>query len=110
MEKELQAMKDFGVYGAIKIDDSEENHHRDALPAMWVQRPRGAEIRCRLVCTGCYQETTDTGDAYANTPLLINLKLLLRTGLAKNYNLPERTTNDDGVFDVTAFLDSDRAK
>lgn len=52
---------------------------------MWVKRPNGAEIRCQLVCKGCYQETTDKDDTYSSTPLLISLKLLLRIGPTKKY-------------------------
>lgn len=33
-----------------------------------------------------HQETVDTDDGYASTPLLINLKLLLLVGLSKRYN------------------------
>lgn len=51
---------------------------------MWVKRPNGTGIWCRLVCKGRYQETTDKDDTYANTPLFISLKLLLLIGLTKN--------------------------
>lgn len=53
---------------------------------MWVKRPKGAEFPCRLVCKGCYKATTDRGDAYASTPLLITLNLLILIGLTKNYS------------------------
>lgn len=33
---------------------------------MWVKKPDGAEIRCRLGCKGCYQETTYKDDTYAS--------------------------------------------
>lgn len=38
------------------------------LPTMRVNRPNGAEVRCRLACKGCYQEAIDMGDTYASTP------------------------------------------
>lgn len=84
MKKALQARQDFGVYGKVKINDSEKNDDRYMLPTMWDKRSKGADIRCRLDCKGCYQDTTDKDDTYANTTLLISLKVLLLIGLAKN--------------------------
>lgn len=34
---------------------------------------------------GIYQETTDKGDTYSSTPLLISWKVLVLIGLTKNY-------------------------
>lgn len=37
MKKELQAMNEFGVYV--------ERYLLEALPTMWVKRPKGAEVQ-----------------------------------------------------------------
>lgn len=50
METELQAMKDFGVYGDVSTSGNKERYLADALPKMWVTRPKGIASRCRLVC------------------------------------------------------------
>lgn len=87
MKKELQQdIKDFGVYNEVQVSGADDACYQGALPTLWVKRPKGAEIRCRLVRKGCYKESTDTDDTYADTPLLIILKLLLfLIDLTKNY-------------------------
>lgn len=54
------------------------------MSTMWVKRPMGAELRCRVVCKGCCQATTDKDDAYASTTLLMSLNLLLLIGLTES--------------------------
>lgn len=87
MKKELQAMKDFGMYDEVSVNDLGENYNRGALPTMWIKRPKGTDVRCRLVCKSCYQEKLDKGDTYASAPLLITLNLLLFVGLVMDYGL-----------------------
>lgn len=82
MKKELQAIRDFGVYG--EVIDRGQGYSSDAVPTIWAKRPKGSEVRCRLVCKGCYQETLHKGDTNAS-PLLINQKLLLLVDLTKNF-------------------------
>lgn len=73
-------MKDFADNEEVELRDGGDNYYADALPTMWVKRPKGAEVRRRLVCKGCDQETIDKDDTYASTPLLISLKLRLVVG------------------------------
>lgn len=47
-------------------------------------RPKGVEVRCRLMCKGCYQDTVDKGGAYTSIPLLIILKLLRLIDLSRS--------------------------
>lgn len=62
-----------------------------------MKRREDDEIRCKLVCKGCYKDSIENDDTYASTPLLINLKLRLLIGLSKNYRF--------NFYDVsTAFL------
>lgn len=77
MMEELQAMTESGIYDEVQISVLGENLYRGALPTTWAKRPKDTEVRCQLVCKGCYQETTHTGDTCANTPLLISSKQLL---------------------------------
>lgn len=79
-------MKDFGVYRGVQASQADARYGRDALPIMWVKRPKGAEVCCRLVCNGCYQETLDKGDTDSSTPPLISLKLFLSIGLTNMYS------------------------
>lgn len=53
---------------------------------------RGTEVRCRLMCHGCYQETTDKGDTYTSTPLLVSLKLCLLLRLGSTRRAPPPST------------------
>lgn len=73
-DKELRAMRDFGVYEEVQFSDADARYYQGALPTMWVKRPRGVPV--------FYQKTTDKGETYASTPL----KLVLLTGLLKGYS------------------------
>lgn len=53
-EKELQAMKVFGVYDKMSTRRNREHRISGALPTMWAKRPEGAEVRCEaLAVAGC---------------------------------------------------------
>ncbi len=88
MTTEMNSMKNFDVYEEVAADQLLPEQIRDALPTMWVKKAKGAEVRCRLVCKGCYEETPDKDDVYASTPLLTSLKILLivaQPGATKSY-------------------------
>lgn len=58
IKEELQAMKDLGVYDDASTRGDNRLYLSEELPTMWVERSEGAEVRCRRVPKGCYQETT----------------------------------------------------
>lgn len=91
-------MQDFGIHDEVHTTGSNAQYLTDALPTLWVKRPRGSEVRRRVVVRkGCYQEMFDKDGTNASTPPLINLKLILFFGLSKNYHF--------NCYDVgTAFL------
>lgn len=80
-------MWDFGVYGAVHMFGENSQYLADALHLMWVKKPKGGEVCCRLVCKGCDQDSVHKDNTYSKKSLLINLKLLVVVGLSKNYNL-----------------------
>lgn len=71
--RELQAKRDFNLFVEVSTTDEYEQRYFNALPTMWVKRPKGAEMRYRLSSKCCYQETLDRYDTYASTPQLISL-------------------------------------
>lgn len=98
MQKELQAMKELGVYNEVHATSGNYHTLTEALPTLWVQRPSGDEICCRLLYKGCYQYSMDKGDTYAINRLLISLKLFLLIGLSNNrrFNYDISTASMDG--------------
>lgn len=80
-------MKDFGIYDEISSGGENERHLADALPRLWVERPKGAEVCCRLACNRRYKGNVDRGDAYASTLLPASLNLLSLVGLPKKYSV-----------------------
>lgn len=83
MHQELQARKGCGgVCGGVHTIVRKYRYLVEALPTLCYKCAKGSEVRCSLVCKGRYQDTTDKGDIYASTPLLIGLKLLLHTNVA----------------------------
>lgn len=46
MKKELQAMKDFGVYDEVHNTSDNDHTLTGAVPTMWVKRPKRVVIAC----------------------------------------------------------------
>lgn len=65
-------MKDFGIFDETNTSNGNKRWFSDALPIMRVKRSKGADVRCRLVCKACYQDTVDKDDNYAGKLALIN--------------------------------------
>ena len=84
MDKEMNSMRDFGVYEEVKVDELPPEKVASAISTKWVKRFKGDSVRCRLVARG-FDQVSDADDNFASTPSLVTLKLLLLLAITKNW-------------------------
>ena len=50
---------------------------------MWVNRPKGDDVRARIVAKGYTEQIEDQDEVYASTPLFAVLRILLALSMAR---------------------------
>ena len=53
------------------------------IESMWVNRPKGDDVRARIVAKGYTEQIEDQDDVYASTPLFAVLRILLALSMAR---------------------------
>ena len=90
MMKEMDSMKNFGVYDEVKVDDCTQEQIDGALDCRWVKVWKSEdELRCRVVVRGCFQnvEKSEEDNLFASMPSLVTMRLLLCMALARNWGI-----------------------
>ena len=103
MNKEMTSIKDFDVYEEKLITECTSEQLENAISTKWVKRAKGDGVKCR-VCVRGYDQEVDPDDAYASTPSLITLKLLLTLAVARTYLLETSALRFSTHFSQTKFL------
>ena len=75
MDKEMTAMKSFGVYEEVDPTTVDAETIRSAVTTRFEARGQGDELRCRLVAQDYWREIADRDETYASTPLLTTVTL-----------------------------------
>ena len=68
MRKEIQSVKDFDVYDEVLSTLLSQEQLRACIPCRWVHRPKGLDVKSRVVVKGYKQLTEDKDDTFASTP------------------------------------------
>eukprot|EP00438_Fugacium_kawagutii_P032978 Skav223888 [mRNA] locus=scaffold1226:690731:692230:- [translate_table: standard] len=80
----MASIKNFEVYEEYLTSECTPEQLQNAISTKWVKRPKGGEVKCR-VCVRGFDQQLDPDDAYASTPSLITLRLLLTLAVVHNW-------------------------
>ena len=86
MQKEMESMKNFGVYEETTADQLTAVELKGVIKTRWVLLWKGEDVKARLVAKGYTQDVTDI-DTYASTPLLCSFKILLLIALSRKWRV-----------------------
>ena len=81
MKKEIQQMKEQGVYTEMDGNTLSTEQWSNIVESRWLLRPKQQEVRARMVAKGYTENTSDNDLIYASTPLFCILRILLTMAL-----------------------------
>ena len=85
MKKEIKSIRDFDVYEEVDANTLTPEQLKACIPTRWVHRPKGLEVKSRVVVKGYKQLIEDKDDTFASTPSFVTLKLLLTLALSRHW-------------------------
>ena len=80
MMKEMNSMKEFGVYDEVLVKDCTEEQVNETLDCRWVKVWKiEIDLRCRVVVRGCCQnvEKNEEDNLFASTPSLVTMSMAM---------------------------------
>ena len=87
MKKEIQQMKEQGVYTEIDGTTLTTEQWSNIVESRWVLRPKQQEVRARMVAKGYTENISDNDLIYASAPLFCILRILLTMALSNNWSV-----------------------
>ena len=88
-ERELDSMKEFGVYRLVPLEQVTSEEQRKAIMTRWVETWKGDKVKCRLVAKDLKVKDLcrDKDELYVATPAFATLKVLLTLAWANRWGV-----------------------